>query len=434
VLKIAADFLKTKSTLQKIVRDGYPFILVDESQDTNRHIVDALFELQRLNKDRIGVGLLGDMMQRIYGDGAPTLGLQLPPDWATPTKKLNFRCPKRVVTLINKVREATDQQMQVPKSTAAEGYTRMFIFPTDADKAFSENLVCEEMSKVSGDEKWSGDDVKVLILEHHMAARRMGFERIFNALQSVPRFRTALLDGSLPILSFFSDVVLPLYDARENKFKTAQIIRNASVLLSAETLRESTDQAKQLAVTQDAVDSLVTLLDAGNAPTLRDVAQKIHDSGLFSLPERIKVALNRGQAAATNEISQEDVDEDKRTGADQAVDDFLSAPFSEIQPYSRYVKGKARFDTHQGVKGLEFPRVMVIMDDKETRGFQFKYEKLFGPGSEDDAILAATRRLFYVTCSRAEQSLALVAYSSNPNRVRDHVIAQGWFAPDEVHS
>ena len=43
-----------------------------------------------------------------------------------------------------------------------------------------------------------------------------------------------------------------------------------------------------------------------------------------------------------------------------------------------------------------------------------------------------TRRLFYVTCSRAEDSLALIAYSVNPQRVREHVLSEGWFEEDEI--
>ncbi len=57
---------------------------------------------------------------------------------------------------------------------------------------------------------------------------------------------------------------------------------------------------------------------------------------------------------------------------------FCLPPFSQIVPYVSYIIEKASFDTHQGVKGLEFPRVMVIIDDTEARGFSFGYEKLFG--------------------------------------------------------
>ncbi|WP_419463435.1 hypothetical protein [Agrobacterium tumefaciens] len=92
-------------------------------------MVEALFAFQAVHKDEVVVGLFGDMMQRIYGDGQPGLGENLPTDWATPTKRLNFRCPRRVIELINKVREATDKQAQIPCSAAQDGHVRMFVFP-----------------------------------------------------------------------------------------------------------------------------------------------------------------------------------------------------------------------------------------------------------------------------------------------------------------
>lgn len=49
-------------------------------------------------------------------------------------------------------------------------------------------------------------------------------------------------------------------------------------------------------------------------------------------------------------------------------------------------------DTHQGVKGLEFPRVMVIMDDHEALGFPFKFDMLFGGGAEDNQTASTRRR------------------------------------------
>ena len=40
---------------------------------------------------------------------------------------------------------------------------------------------------------------------------------------------------------------------------------------------------------------------------------------------------------------------------------------------------QSEFDTHQGVKGLEFPRVMIVADDGQMRmKSMHSYEKLFG--------------------------------------------------------
>lgn len=102
-----------------------------------------------------------------------------------------------------------------------------------------------------------------------------------------------------------------------------------------------------------------------------------------------------------------------------------------------------RFATHQGVKGLEFPRVMVIMDDAGSKGFLFSYEKLFGAKSKTDTdiknelegkdtTIMRTTRLFYVACTRAQKSLAIIAYTENPDVVKKTAIENKWFIEEEV--
>ena len=115
----------------------------------------------------------------------------------------------------------------------------------------------------------------------------------------------------------------------------------------------------------------------------------------------------------------------------------------QFEEYVKYISDETRFGTHQGIKGLQFPRVMVILDDEEARGFLFSYDKLFSakePTAGDkkneaegkETSIDRTRRLFYVTCSRAESSLAIVAYSKEPDKVKNHAISQGWFTEDEI--
>lgn len=86
---------------------------------------------------------------------------------------------------------------------------------------------------------------------------------------------------------------------------------------------------------------------------------------------------------------------------------------------------------------------MVVMDDIVAGGKLFGYDKLFG-GTElspkDKENLAAgketaidrTLRLLYVTCSRAEESLALVLWSSAPNLAIEQIKKSGWFLEEEI--
>ena len=69
VIKIGADFLTQKPLMQKILINKFPILLIDESQDTNKLLMDAFLTVQAKQKEYFALGLLGDTMQRIYADG-----------------------------------------------------------------------------------------------------------------------------------------------------------------------------------------------------------------------------------------------------------------------------------------------------------------------------------------------------------------------------
>ncbi|MFP7836579.1 UvrD-helicase domain-containing protein [Pseudomonas aeruginosa] len=436
VLKLAAHFLRAKPTMQSILAGRHPILLIDESQDTNKHLVDALFEVEAKLKDKFLLGLLGDMMQRIYSDGKEGLGNELPEHWATPGKKLNYRCPKRIIALINKVRSATDKQHQEPSDSAKEGTLRFFILPSSLDgKLAAEQAIARHMFKLTGDEKWCEQKlVKTLTLEHRMAASRMGFLEAFAPLYDYESWRTSFLDGSLSVSRFFSEQVLSLVKAKQanDRFAVARIVKASSPRLTSAVLREFSDTKKYLGDVNASIDALMGLWRDDADPTLLQVLQCVAKHELFEIPDPLRAHAFGVMERAAVESSEEDEKADPQTERDLAIQGFLTAPFSQIEPMAEYLTGRAHFDTHQGVKGLEFDRVMVIMDDAEARGFTFKYEDLFGGKGAGDKTVESTRRLFYVTASRARESLALVAYSSLPERVRRFVLEQGWFSEDEI--
>lgn len=436
VLQLAAHFLRTKPAMQRILVGRHPILLVDESQDTNKHLVDALFEVEAKLKGTFLLGLLGDMMQRIYSDGKEGLGEGLPEHWETPGKKLNYRCSRRIIDLINKVRSATDQQHQEPVTSAKDGVLRFFILPSDLDgKPAAEKAIARYMFELTGDEKWNEPkSIKTLTLEHRMAASRMGFIEAFAPLYDYDGWRTSFLDGSLAVSRFFSEHILSLVKAKRanDRFAVARIIKAYSPRLSQAALRQASDTKKHLDDVNTAIDMLMELWRGDGDPTLLQVLQCVAEHNLFDIPEPLKAHASGVIEIAATESSEEDEREDPQTQRDLAIQGFLQAPFSQVEPMAEYLSGNAHFDTHQGVKGLEFDRVMVIMDDTEARGFTFKYEDLFGGKIAGDKTVENTRRLFYVTASRAKESLALVAYSTSPDRVRNFVVEQEWFTHDEV--
>lgn len=453
VIGITSHFLTSRPVLRDVLVSRFPVLFVDESQDTNKHLMDAFLAVQHAHRDRFCLGLFGDMMQRIYSDGKVRLAEAIPPDWATPEKKLNHRCPQRVIRLINRIRRDVDAQEQTGRTDKPEGTVRLFVLPNSLmNVTGTEATLARRMADAAGDAQWASgiSGYKTLILEHHMAARRMGFEAMFLPLYKVDHLRTSLIDGKVPALRFFSNDILQVVEAmrRSDPFAVAETVRNRSPLLDKAVLVElGTDQLRQLAIAKAAVDALMNLWGDKATPTFQDVLNSVVETGLFVIPDSLLVFAG-GSIAGLEVPAGDTIEEDEKEAAAQEMElaawrQFLATPFEQIGAYAEYVSGTSPFGTHQGVKGLEFPRVMIVISDEEAKGFLFSYDKLFGAkakstadlkheGAGEETTIDRTRRLFYVTCSRAESSLAIVAYSENPEAVRLQVLKEGWFDASEV--
>lgn len=434
VIKMGAEFIATEDTMQKILIGKYPIVLIDESQDTKKELIDALFKVSDKNKKTFTLGMFGDTMQKIYMDGKDNLANCIPNDWERPKKIMNHRSAVRIVDLANAVRSKIDGQKQKPRSDAEEGTVRLFISSASSNKEDIEQEIANIMAKETGDSGWEEEnEYKSLILEHHMAASRFGFNGLYTPLHESKAFDTSLRDGSISELSFLANVVSPLVDAYQSKndFEVAKIVRKHSPLLSKEAFATNLEnQTVLLNKAESSVNELMKLWEKESIPSCLAILRTVKETGLFKLDKRVDDILD-------DFVEDESV---KVTGLRKA----LAVPFDELKRYSAYVTDKTRFATHQGVKGLEFPRVMVIMDDSEARGFLFSYEKLFGAMDKTDSdikneregkdtSIMRTTRLFYVACTRAQKSLAIIAYTDNMDAVSSTAISNCWFKKEEVH-
>lgn len=434
VTKMSTEFIATEPTMQDILTSKYPILLIDESQDTKKELIDALLIVCEKYGEKFIVGMFGDTMQKIYNDGKDNLAKCIPDNWVKPVKIMNHRSAKRIVTLANSIRSSVDDQKQQARSDAEEGTVRLFITSKSNNKEYVEKRVAEMMVQDTGDIGWNDEeDYKSLILEHHMAASRFGFSELYMPLSNSKKFDTSLREGSIPELSILSKLVFPLLVAYQsgNDFEVAKIIRKNSPLLNKEVfITGLNNQVELLRKAEEAVELLMKLWNDGKVPTCLEVLKSIRDTGLFKVGNRVDEVLA--------DYSQ---DENEKITALRTA---LSAPFYELERYALYVSDNTRFATHQGVKGLEFPRVMVILDDAQARGFLFSYEKLFGVKAQSDTdeknahdgkdtSITRTARLFYVACTRAKKSLAIVAYTENEEMVRDTALANGWFLENEIY-
>lgn len=430
---MGSEFLLTKPAMQSILVGKYPYLLIDESQDTKKELIDALLSVYREHKERWLIGMFGDTMQKIYLDGKSDLEACIPNEWCCPTKKMNHRSAKRIVRLANSIRAVSDGKTQQARTDAKDGSIRLFIVDSESEKEAVEWHAAHRMAEIALDEEWTSDGgCKRLILEHHMAAERLSFNNLYEPLNESKVFGDSLRKGEIKEIELLAKTVSNVVSAYKagDKFAVSKVVFKNSPLLSKAVVRGNKDsQHESICNAKKAVDDLMTLWENDKDPTCISVLKKIQTTKLFEIGDRA-----------------EDILDDSYEGEDVkvlALREALNVPFSELQRYIDYVSDQTEFATHQGVKGLEYPRVMVILSDNEERGFLFDYEKLFGVKALTDTdlrnrregkdnSLTRTARLFYAACTRAQEGLAIVVYTSSPQKAKATAIENGWFEESEI--
>ncbi|MBT8154308.1 AAA family ATPase [Epibacterium ulvae] len=463
VIALAAHFLTESETFQNIVLARYPFILIDESQDTMKPLMEALLTFEARHRGRIVLGLLGDTMQRIYTDGLRDLDQRVG-DFAQPAKQMNHRSRKRIVDMANSIRRDDDGRQQRAREDKPGGTVRVFLAPSaGTDRRAFEASACADMARITGDPAWQNPEaIKTLTIERHMAAARLGFSELFEPLSKPDKLKDGFRAGTLPAMRLFTHRVLPLVTAQRagDIFAAMAVLRDSSPLVDKKAIRGARgDQATGLTAASAGVTALMTLFADDRDPSCAEVLAIVAEHQLFPIPDQLRPCLPENGPVADDmadfiaelgsvfdglDLTAPENTSPPKTNITEAWTQALAAPFSQVERYLAYVEDRSPYGTHQGVKGLEFPRVMVIADDEHTR---FKglasYETFFevkslSPASQkkaaqgEETTIERTRRLLYVTSTRAEESLALVLYSEAPNTIRDFLISKGWVSEDEV--
>jgi DNA helicase-2/ATP-dependent DNA helicase PcrA len=261
-----------------------------------------------------------------------------------------------------------------------------------------------------------------------MAAKRLGFPSLYAALndRAPQSLSEGIADGSAWPLRPFVQQLLPLIVASRagDQFTIMSILRANSPCLEPDRLRGQA-VAPVLAALQHAIEQLAALLVDGSAATVRDVLVHVRNTELVALDDRFAAHLLEHPA-------------DNGSEGFANVEAFLECDVGELWAHRKYILEESPFATHHGVKGAQFERVLVVLDDEEASYNQYSYGKYLGytPLSDTDeaniaegkeSVLDRTRRLFYVCCSRAVKDLAVVLFAPDVAAARAAVIEANLF-------
>lgn len=114
VLKYGLEMIKEYDLLKRVIIDRYPYILIDEYQDTSTPVIEMMQKLRDYSM-AIGhpmlLGYYGDAMQNIYTDGIGDALLNPKNNFEIIDKRLNRRSFAEIIEVSNRIRK--DRILQV---------------------------------------------------------------------------------------------------------------------------------------------------------------------------------------------------------------------------------------------------------------------------------------------------------------------------------
>lgn len=399
VLRLMVSLLPN-AKFQALLAQQYPFVLIDEYQDTDAAVMTGMSEHLLGRAAGPMIGLFGDHWQRIYDK---TCGHVAHEALTEIGKKANFRSATRIVDVLNRMRPV------LPQAVKDEGVVGSAI-------AFHTNAWQGERRSGAGGGHWKGDlppevahaylatlikklesdgwdlapqRTKVLMLTHNVLASEQGYDSITKIFSYTDQF----IKKEDPLIAFFCDALEPACTAFHHK----QFGEMFSLL------------GGSMPAVSSYVDKIAwfTLMEGLAKIRLDGTIGQVLDYMLEHAHPRPPDAVLDALGEAAEWHGEEGEEPPRRV---QQIRQLRDVPYKEIIALDRFIDGYTPFATKHSVKGDEFENVLVVLG----RGWnKYNFDQFLQwsaegvPVGKQDAF-ERNRNLFYVCCSRPIARLALL--------------------------
>ena len=432
LLEYSSSIIKKKNLLKRLFYDKYPYVLIDEYQDTDKKVIEifnSILELSRRRKRNFFIGYFGDYMQNIYSDGVGRID-SLVNNFISIKKIYNRRSTTQVIELIEKIRNDNFGQISIYDNF--DNGSCQFHQCDDSNFNLS-NFISEKLN----------NDCVCLLLKNDKIAEERGFNNLLSEIGKFPKFSgtnyenigSEFLTRNLQNMGWFLREIFNFIDFNmkvENKKSTVKMLTNffdSSSRITYRKFKILIDKINSINCTKlgDYIQAFINIANDDSEMNKVKFEIKSIFENIFSVNDnKGYMEQLRNQAYDYFYCSSKDAFDEK--GDDQVsdkseedmsiVNSFLDVDIKEFISWYKYLQDDGRgegvrYYTLHGSKGLEFDNVVIVLEDNFAR--RKDYIKFFFNNynnsvltDEEQSRFNSVRNLLYVACSRARSNLHVV--------------------------
>lgn len=418
VLEYGKKAIENNNLLKQMIIDKYPYILIDEYQDTNKNVVEIMGILDSYSKKikhNLYIAYFGDSAQNIYKTGVGNRLSMLHPNIIPLRKKYNRRSCEEIIDVGNRIRNEKDMHQISIYDNANQGMVKVF-HGLEIEQFITG--CCEELS-ITVDNK-----LHCLIPKNSDIARLCQFENYYNAFKTSDYYSGSnyillndeLLSNDIKKLGEIQLVIykiLRLIKVVNDDHELVHNIENISNCVKSISLKEL----------KTIIDSLKTI-KGGNLRELMESIFSVYYSGDKSLKTIIEGVFGKETGISLQQI-QTYISDCLYKFNNKKIDSLLDVEYQELSRWYKYITkeetNRIVYHTIHGSKGEEYDNVALIIGDnfqskdKFFKNFFLDYDKKAKEDKYYDS-----RNLLYVACTRTKYNL-YVLYTDDISNIQENI-------------
>lgn len=434
VLKYGYEIIKKYPLIQKKVIDAYPYILIDEYQDTNTEVIKLLRILsdysQENNLDQV-IGFFGDSIQSIYSDGVGENIGNYFPNINIIEKDINRRSCKSIIDISNKIRDDGLEQQSIYEDS---NYGEVKIEALEWEKLGSLSDIVHDQFELFNRyrvlDTSRNIEKMVMMTKHADLSQLSGFGNFYKTVSSFISFQGANYGRITSNFLTKEDKNLDNFFRMINEIIVIHNIEPKTLLSSI----VSYDDRLKAMTYLDAANVIKILKEIkvySKTSTLEDVLKLIlkkssENKYIKKIYENIipidKLNWEHFEIYINQSLIRQNNDEDESLEENKKIEELLQIPFKEINCWFEYRKGnyhlnEINYTTMHSSKGTEFNNVILVLDDSfsgRRNYFSYFFEN-YDKSDKRNLEFIEARNLLYVACSRARINLTIIIPSEMYN-------------------
>ena len=421
VLMYSKQIICKYDELKRFIVDKYPYLFVDEYQDTSEIVVSILTEITNYSNEinhPIFVGYFGDSVQNIYDTG---IGLRIEEyckEYQHINKIYNRRSCNEIIMLANKIRNDDIEQQSVYQDSSGGSVKVFFGKEEDIDDFICANSL--EMKEISTEDK----TVHCFLLVNKIVAEHAGLAELYDWFSTTPFYKmnydiiaTELLSNDVNKLGeieryLYNMTEFYLLSQVEDTPLLDIISKDLLISLDIETVAKIVATLKGMTATtlKQMLLALEMFKSEVSQILLEKKAKALVDKAIDAVTGIQNFSLNNFMAIVKQALFQNSDD------AEEKVEMLLDMKMEILWRWYHYINMDYEDDiiyhTFHGTKGLEYDNVIMIFGDSfgQSRSYFNNYFVGYNCDLSEDELekYRKGRNLLYVAATRARKNLRIL--------------------------